>query len=132
MLLSEDLVGYLRGYVYTALGGVASSIAEITESRDCPDRIAALTEGREHFEATGALLDALGWRESEPSTDVELDEARCAWPLRETIAIALSVENDRLNEYDTFDSSRKTRNERNQTVKHLSALRQLKWAMDRE
>lgn len=129
--LPAELVPYLRDYAYTTLSGVAAEIAEITGSGSSAHRAERLAEVRVHFDATIALLDALGWTEAASIADVTLDP-RSAWAIREAVATAMSVEYDRLNEFDSLDRARKSSRERMEVVKRLSDLRKLESAIDTE
>lgn len=129
--LSADLVPYLRDYAYTTLSGVAAEIAEIAGSGNGAHRAETLAEVRIHFDAALALLDALGWAESESPTDVTLD-TQTAWAITEAVATAKSVEYDRLNEFDSLDRSKKASRERAGVLKHLSDLRRLEAAIGSE
>ncbi|MGN6372379.1 MAG: hypothetical protein ACTHM1_05245 [Solirubrobacteraceae bacterium] len=129
--LPAGLVPYLRDYAYTTLSGVAAEIADISGSGNNARRADALAEVRPYFDATIALLDALGWTDAESPTDVTLD-AQSAWAIREAVATAMSVEYDRLHEFDSLDRTRKGTQERREVVKRLSDLRKLKEAIDRE
>jgi hypothetical protein len=122
--LPAGLVPYLRDYAYTTLSGVAAEIAEIAGSGNSAHRAETLAEARIHFDATIALLDALGWTELESANDLTLD-TQSAWALREAVAIAMSVERDRLNEFDSLDRSQKASRERMGVLKRLSDLRRL-------
>lgn len=126
--IPADLVPYLRDYAYTTLSGVAVEIAEITGGGNRPQRADALAEIRPQFDATIALLDAVGWTGSNLTTDVTLN-TRSAWAIRQAVATAMSVEYDRLNEFDTLDCKRKTSRERMGIVKRLSELRKLESAI---
>lgn len=126
--LPAGLVPYLRDYAYTTLSGVAAEVAEIAGSGNSARRAETLAEVRTHFDATIALLDALGWTGSESSTDVTLD-IRSASAIREAVATAMSVEYDRLSEFDSLDRSRKASRERAGTLKRLSDLRRLEAAI---
>lgn len=129
--LPANLIPYLRDYAYTTLSGVAAEIAEIAGSGNSASRAETLTEGRIHFNATIALLDALGWTGSDSPTDVTLD-TQSAWAIREAVATAKSVEYDRMNEFDSLDRSRKASRERVGVLKRLSDLRRLEAAIDTE
>lgn len=129
--LPAELVPYLRDYAYTTLSGVAAEIADITGSGNSARRAETLAEVRIHFDATIALLDALGWTEAESTTDVTLD-AQSAWAIRAAVATAMSVEYDRLNEFDSLDRGLKRSRERMGVLKRLSDLRKLKAALGTE
>lgn len=108
---------------------MAADIAEITGSGISARRADELTEVRPHFDATIALLEALGLTGAESPTDVTLD-TRSAWAIKQAVAIAKSVEYDRLNEFDSTDRARKTTRERMEVVKRISDLRKLEAAID--
>lgn len=127
--LPAGMVPYLRNYAYTTLSGVAAEIADITGSGNSARRADTLAEVRTHFDATIALLDVLGWTEAEPTADVTLD-SQSAWAITEAVATAMSVEYDRLHEFDSLDRTRKASRERMEVVKRLSGLRKLKAAID--
>lgn len=127
--LPAELVPYLRDYAYTTLSGVAAEIADIAGSGNSAQRAGTLAEVRIHFDATIALLDALGWTGSERPTDVTLD-AQSVWAIREAVATAKSVEYDRLNEFDSLDRSRKARKERMSVIKRISDLLRLASALE--
>lgn len=129
--LPAGLVPYLRDYAYTTLSGVAADIAEIAGSGNCARRAETLAEIRTHFDATIALLDALGWTGSEFPTDVTLD-TQSAWAIREAVATAKSVEYDGLNEFDSLDRYRKASRKRTGGLKRLSDLRRLEVVLDTE
>lgn len=126
--LPAGLVPYLRDYAYTTLSGVAAEVAEIAGSGNSAQRAETLAEVRIHFDATIALLDALGWTGSESPTDVTI-ETQSAWAIREAVATAKSVEYDRLNEFDSLERSRKASRERAVVLKRLSDLRKLEAAI---
>lgn len=129
--LPVDLVPCLRDYAYTTLSGVAAEIAELASSGNSARRAKTLVEVRIHFDATIDLLDALGWTEAGSSAEVTLD-AQSAWAIAETVTTAMSVEYDRLHEFDSLDRSREGSRERREVVKRLSDLRKLKAAIDSE
>lgn len=129
--LPAGLVPYLRDYAYTTLSGVAAEIAELAGSGNSAQQAETLAAIRINFDATVVLLDALGWTDAESPTDVTLD-AQSVWAITEAVATAMSVEYDRLHEFDSLDRTRKTSRERMEVVKHLSGLRKLKAAIDAE
>lgn len=129
--LPAGLVPYVRDYAYTTLSGVAAEIAEVAGSGNGTQRVETLAEVRIHFDSTISLLDALGWTDEDFTTDVTLD-TQSAWAIREAVATAMSVEYDRLNDFDSLDRSRKRGRERMEVVKRLSDLRKLQAAIDTE
>ncbi|MGN6371506.1 MAG: hypothetical protein ACTHM1_00725 [Solirubrobacteraceae bacterium] len=110
---------------------MAAEIADIAGSGNSARRADTLAEVRVHFDATVTLLDALGWTEAEPAADVMLD-SQSAWAITEAVATAMSVEYDRLHEFDSLDRTRKGSRERMEVVKRLSGLRELKAAINTE
>lgn len=125
--LPAGMVPYLRDFAYTTLSGVAGEIADIAGSGNSARQSETLNKVRGYYDATIAL-DTLGWTESKLIADVTLD-AQSAWAIREAVTTAMSVEYDRLNEFDSLDRRRKSSRERQQVVKRLSDLRKLKSAI---
>jgi hypothetical protein len=122
-----ELVGQVRIGLQSVLGDAAEEITDAVERPECERHPEWFHGGRTKFERTFALLDVIGWRESDQRAAVRFDLGEHRRALIEALEVMLRVGEDDLEEADLVDTERAQRGEtpkRNATAKRVRTLRE--------
>jgi hypothetical protein len=127
LTVPADMVGHLRNGLHSALGGAAQRIWQTVDLPGREQHPEWYTEDRQHVERACALLDLIGWGDSDQPTEVQVDLREHRWALTKALEVVLLVADDDLKEADAVDAERAKRGEppkRDATTKRVLALRE--------
>jgi hypothetical protein len=126
LLLPAWIQAPLRSGLIAVLAIAAQGIsanAAFPEREQHPDWY---SDHRKNLEAACALLDVIGWADTEQSTDIEIDLHEHHWALEEALESLLRTAESDLNEADAVDVERAEDGEvpqKEATVERVHALR---------
>ncbi len=124
LVVPAELVGNLRAGLLDVLASAAEEIATVSiviEGRGL------LREALERLDAVRALLDVIGWTETDPPVEVRFDLREHWQATLDALENEISASRDRVREAAAVDAARAERGEppkREETIQRARALRQ--------
>ncbi len=94
LTIPADVVTIVRNALHTELGQAASEIAAVSEEHERERYPERYEEPVAHFDAYRALLEAIGWGDTERPEPVQMDLAQHHWELLTALEARLEIERD--------------------------------------
>jgi hypothetical protein len=110
-VVPAGMVGHLRGGLYSEIGGAAQAVLRVVEMPDREERPERYREPLERLDRVRALLDVVGWGETDPPVEVRVDLREHRWALMKALELALLIGSQDLEEADLVDAERAGRGE---------------------
>jgi hypothetical protein len=126
LTVPAEMVGDLRSGLHSAIQPPVEGIAEVVDQPGRERHPEWYVEHFERLEQVLALLDLLGWCETDQPAEVRIDLREHRWALLEAIEVVALVAGDNLDELDMVDAERTGRSEppkRKETIGRVFALR---------
>lgn len=123
--LPADAISDLRSGLHSALGAATEAIDSVVTMRGREQHPEWYHEPLEHLDRVRALLDRIGWSDTQPATDIQLDVRTHRWALERALENAMKASNDALREAALVDRERAQRGEapkRATTIERAVAL----------
>jgi hypothetical protein len=133
LIVPAEMVGHLRNGLHSSIGDAVQEIAHVVDMPDREQHPERYREPLEHFDAVRALLDLIGWGETDPPVEVSVDLREHRRALTDALQIALLAGNDDLEEAEAIDAQRARRAEppkREATTRRVLALREFVAAVE--
>jgi hypothetical protein len=133
LAVPAEMVGHLRNGLHSSIGDAVQDIAHVVDMPDREQHPERYREPLEHFDQVRALLDLIGWGETDPPVEVSVDLHEHRRALTDALQIVLLVGNDNVGEAGTVDAGRARRGEppkREATTRSVLALREFVAAVE--
>jgi len=127
LTVPAEMVGHLRNGLHSSIGDAVQEIAHVVDMPGREQHPERYREPLEHFDAVRALLDLIGWGETDPPVEVSVDLHEHRRSLTGALQIALLAGNDDLEGAEATDAQQARRGEppkREARTRRVLALRE--------
>jgi hypothetical protein len=129
MTVPAQMVEHLRDGLHSGIGDAADDLAEVVSQSGREMHPEWYREPLARFDDVRGLLDLIGWRETDPPVEVQVDLARHHRALTDALAIALGTTEDDLTETQKGDVHGQAAT-RTSATKRVLALRKLIFSIE--
>jgi hypothetical protein len=133
LTVPAQVVTFVRSALHTELGSAAEALAGVVERRGHEDHPEWFAEPLQRHDATRALLDVIGWGNTDQTGDVRVDLCTHRETLTAALDVAMCVGDEELAEAKRVDAESRKRGEppkRDAIARRVLALRKFVAAVE--